>query len=155
LGRKNIFLKVDTEPLGDSLVLPLARVMRDGSGGFVFDPRFIPPCVETAASPTLLWMLQRLLEIMTEKTTKIGRAAPDGRERSWAEFSTRDIANFWLLHTINSALAPLTHHLATKRGHPEELYIEMLRLGGSLCTFAIESHPRTLPKYEHTNLEKC
>ena len=155
IGRKNIALKVDTEALGDSLVLPLARIVRDGAGNFVYDPRYIPPCVETGGSPTLLWMLQRLIEILQEKSSKISRTGPDGKERSWSEFSTRDIANFWLLHTVNSALAPLTHHLLTKRGHPEELYVELLRLGGALCTFAIESHPAMLPKYDHTNLEKC
>jgi type VI secretion system protein ImpJ len=155
IGRKNISLKLETEALGDAVTLPLARIMRDGSGNLVYDPRFIPPCVESSASPALMHMLQRLVEIMTEKSSKISRSAPDGRERSWTEFSTRDIANFWLLHTVNSALAPLVHQLQTKHGHPEELFRELLRLGGALCTFALESHPRTLPKYDHTNLEKC
>jgi type VI secretion system protein ImpJ len=42
-----------------------------------------------------------------------------------------------------------------KRGHPEELYTEMARLGGALCTFAIDSHPRAIPLYDHRNLDKC
>src|SRR5262249_991097 len=40
------------------------------------------------------------------------------------------------------------------RGHPEELYRDLLQLGGALCTFAFESHPRALPLYEHRALEK-
>ena len=31
----------------------------------------------------------------------------------------------------------------------------MLKLGGALCTFAFESHPRDLPLYDHRNLRKC
>ena len=31
----------------------------------------------------------------------------------------------------------------------------MLRLGGALCTFALDSHPRTLPLYDHDNLDEC
>ena len=31
----------------------------------------------------------------------------------------------------------------------------MLKLGGALCTFAIESHPRNLPLYDHRDLSKC
>jgi type VI secretion system protein ImpJ len=31
----------------------------------------------------------------------------------------------------------------------------MLRLGGALCTFALDSHPRTLPLYEHLRLDDC
>ena len=44
--------------------------------------------------------------------------------------STRDIANFWFLHAVNTAVAPLRHLLLSKPGHPEELYMEMSRLGG-------------------------
>ena len=43
LGRKNIRLLLDTEAADDVVTLPLARIMRDGSGHFVFDPNFIPP----------------------------------------------------------------------------------------------------------------
>ena len=78
-------------------------------------------------------------------------AAGAGKE---GEFSTREIANFWLLHAVNSALAPLRHLLIAKRGHPEELFIELSRLGGALCTFALDSHPRDLPLYDHRNLSE-
>ncbi len=53
---------------------------------------------------------------------------------------------------MNSALAPLRHLWISKRGHPEELYIEMSRLAGALCTFALDSHPNTLPLYDHLHL---
>jgi len=29
------------------------------------------------------------------------------------------------------------------------------KLGGALCTFALDSHPRELPLYDHMNLEEC
>jgi type VI secretion system protein ImpJ len=31
----------------------------------------------------------------------------------------------------------------------------LLRLGGALCTFALESHPRNLPLYDHLQLDVC
>lgn len=154
LGRKNIELRLDSEPAGDLVKLPIARVMRSGSGEFMLDPNFIPPCVEISASDRLMSLLGRLIEILEEKSSRFSRAAPGGRERSWAEFSTQEIANFWLLHTVNSALAPLRHDYTTKRRHPEGLYREMLRLGGALCTFAFDAHPRDLPLYDHHDLEK-
>lgn len=154
LGRKNISLRLDTEPLEDLVTLPVARITRSGSGQFVFDAAFIPPCLDLGASERLMSMLGRLIDILEDKSARFSRTAAGGRERSWAEFSTREIANFWLLHTVNSALAPLRHIYLAKRGHPEALYREMLRLGGALCTFAFESHPRDLPAYDHRNLEK-
>jgi type VI secretion system protein ImpJ len=157
MGRKNIRLLLDTEPADDLVTLPIARITRDGSGHFVFDETFIPPAVEISASDRLMSMLGRLIDILEEKSSRFSRTAsgPSGSPRSWAEFSTREIANFWLLHTVNSSLAPLRHQYLSKRGHPEELFVEMLRLGGSLCTFAMESHPRDLPLYDHRNLDVC
>ena len=31
----------------------------------------------------------------------------------------------------------------------------MLRLGGALRTFGLDTHPRTLPAYDHKNLDRC
>ncbi|MGH7248505.1 MAG: type VI secretion system baseplate subunit TssK, partial [Pseudomonadota bacterium] len=154
LARKNIRLLLETEPSSDLLTLPIARVTRDGSGQFVFDPAFIPPCVRIDASERLMILLQRLIEILDEKSSMFSLAGK-GDKRSWAEFSTREIANFWLLHTVNSALAPLRHLYLSRRGHPEDLYLELLRLGGALCTFALDSHPRELPLYNHQRLDEC
>ncbi|MBI3278976.1 MAG: type VI secretion system baseplate subunit TssK [Acidobacteria bacterium] len=154
LGRKNIRLLLDTEVGEGELALPVARVMRDFSGHFIYDPSFIPPCVQIGASDRLMTLLQRLVEILEEKSNTLGQGRRSGA-KSWAEYSTRDVANFWLLHTVNSALAPLRHLFLSKRGHPEELYVEMARLGGALCTFALDSHPSSLPLYDHRNLDHC
>jgi len=43
LGRKNIALLLDSELTPGTVSLPIARVARDGSGHFIFDPGFIPP----------------------------------------------------------------------------------------------------------------
>src|SRR2546423_6684197 len=102
LGRKNLRLLVDTEPAGDLLTLPVARVVRDGAGHFMYDPNFVPPVLQIGASQRLMLLIQRLLEILDDKSASISRSA--GASRS--EFSTREIANFWLLHAVNSAQAP-------------------------------------------------
>lgn len=154
LGLKNIELILDTELREGDLALPIARIQRDGAGHYIFDASFVPPCLQFMASTRLMEMLQRLLEILEEKSAMFSRRETTAK-RSWAEFSTREIANFWLLHTVNSALAPLRHLFYSKRGHPEELFTEMLRLGGALCTFALEAHPRELPLYNHDDLGKC
>lgn len=150
LGRKNIALVVDTEPLDGLQSIPIARVTRDHSGNFVYDQTFIPPCLQISGSNHLMGLLHRLVDILDDKCSALAR--PSGK--SLIDFSTRDIANFWLLHTVNTALAPLRHLYLTKRGHPEELYTEMARLGGALCTFKLDSHPRMVPAYDHSNLDR-
>jgi type VI secretion system protein ImpJ len=150
-GRQNLRLLIDTESTEGMVTLPLARVMRGGSGDFVFDPLFIPPCLQISASESLMLMLRRLIEILEEKSAAMSRVPGSS---SFAEFSTREIASFWLLHAVNSGLVPLKHLWASKRSHPRELYLEMSRLGGSLCTFAMDSHPRDLPAYNHDRLDE-
>ncbi|MCS7314014.1 MAG: type VI secretion system baseplate subunit TssK [Bryobacterales bacterium] len=154
LGRKNIRLMTDTEPIEDWVTLPLARVMRDGAGHFVFDPEFIPPCVELSASDRLMMLLKRLVEILEVKSAALARSSRAQPGFS-AGYSAQEVASFWFLHAINSALAPLRHIYLTRRGHPEQLYLELVRLAGALCTFGLESHPRNLPLYDHRHLDEC
>lgn len=153
-GRKNFALFLDEEMPEGAVGLPVARITRDGSGNFVFDPDFIPPCTHIGASERLMRLLGRLIGILEEKSAAMS-AAGSAAGRSWSEYSTRDIAQFWLLHTVNSALAPLRQLNAARRVHPEELFVQLLRLGGALCTFAIESYPRALPLYDHLKLDEC
>jgi type VI secretion system protein ImpJ len=150
VGRKNIRILFETEPPDGMQTLAVGRVTRDHSGRFVPDESFIPPLLTIAGSEGLMALLRRLVDILDDKSTTLAA----GSSRSLHEFSTREIANFWFLHTVNSAVVPLRHLYATKRGHPEELYTEMARLAGSLCTFAIDSHPRAVPHYDHSRLDE-
>lgn len=152
LGRKNIQLVLDTEPFDPSCTLPIARVTRDGKGNFVFDPTFVPPCIQISASERILSLLARLIDILEDKSLVLSRGKKPGASL-WSEYSSSDIANFWMLHTVNAAIPALRHLLRVKKGHPEELYSELARLAGALCTFAIESHPRAVPAYDHKRLD--
>ncbi len=154
LGRKNLRLLIDTEPPGDLLTLPIARVVRDGSGHYAYDPGFVPPVLQISASTRLMAMIKRLIGLLNEKSATVSSGRRTG-SKTGADYSTREIASFWLLHSVNAAIPPLEHLLVAKRGHPEELFVEMSRLAGALCTFALDSHPRDLPAYDHQNLTEC
>jgi len=150
LGRKNIKIVFDNGKNENMVTLPFARVIRDGSGRYAYDPNFIPPCLDVTASDRIMSLLGRLIEILDEKSATFGK-----RTTSWVETASREIGAFWLTHTINSAMAPLRHIYQTRHGHPDILFQEMLRLGGALCTFALDSHPRALPLYNHSKLSEC
>jgi type VI secretion system protein ImpJ len=150
LGRKNIRFLFENEPPGDLIRLPIARVTRSGSGRYIYDPRFIPPCLDITASSRLMSMLQNLLGVLQDRGTSLALSAGEH-----AALSFQELTRFWFLHAINSGVAPLRHLFQTRRGHPEQLFIELSRLGGALCTFALDSHPRNLPSYDHQHLETC
>jgi type VI secretion system protein ImpJ len=151
IGRKNFRLTLDTEPLDDLVALPIARVRRDGAGHFMYDPDYIAPCIQVGASKRLTQILQRLIEILDAKSDSMTRGRRGGAE----EFARQEVASFWLLHAIDSSLPPLRHIAQVKRIHPEHLYVEMSRLAGALCTFALDAHPRSLPTYDHDHPQEC
>jgi type VI secretion system protein ImpJ len=151
LARKNIRLLLDDEVSEEMVPLPIARVQRDGAGHFMLDPEFVPPCLNIGGSDRLMDMIRRLIEILEEKSATL--AHPEGTGARG--FSQQELAKFWLLHCVNSSLPPLRHLYFAKRGHPEELYLAMAQLAGSLCTFRLESDTRKVPLYIHDNLTEC
>jgi type VI secretion system protein ImpJ len=151
LGRKNFRLALDGEGPAEAVSLPLARVRRDRSGDFVYDRSYIPPCLQIGASRPILQMLHRLIEVMEAKASSLASERTQGE--SAADFASEEVASFWLAHAIHSSLATLRHQLEIKSSHPEEVYAELLRLGGALCTFSIDSSPLGLPLYDHDDLE--
>ncbi len=153
-GRKNFRLRLDHEVPEGEVVLPLARIRRDGAGQFVYDPAFVPPCLQIGGSEQLLSLTARLLGILEEKSTAM-ESERRSRGKGLREYAGHEIANFWLLHAVRSGMAPLRHLLELRHAHPEQLYLELSRLAGALSTFALESDPRALPAYDHDRLGDC
>ena len=149
IGRKNLLLLAEAEVNDQFVSLPLLRVTRDGSGHFEADPTFVPPCLSLSASPTLTDMLRRLIDILDEKSTVFTNEQQQRSGVFQAGMSARHVAHYWFLHAINSNVSTLRHFLLSKHVHPQELFREMSRLAGALCTFGLEVHPRSLPAYDH------
>ena len=148
LGLKNIRIVTDAELTPDLQSIPIARVLRDGRGHLIYDEEFIPASLRASASEPLMLLFRRLIDTIGEKSATIARSARR-HGRFEAGTSALDVANYWFLHALHNAIPPLQHLSATKHAHPEELFVELSRLAGALCTFAVDSDPRTLPSYNH------
>jgi type VI secretion system protein ImpJ len=149
IGRKNLMLLAEAELSDQYVSMPLVRITRDGSGRFESDYSFVPPCLSLSASPTLTDMLRRLIDILDEKSAVFANEQQQRAGVFQAGMSARHVAHYWFLHALNSNVSVLRHFLLSKHVHPQELYREMSRLAGALCTFGLEVHPRSLPAYNH------
>ena len=138
----------DQEPRDHMVSLPLLRLRRQAGGAFELDASFIPPCVALQASPALMHMLRRLVEILA---AKVGALHGFHREptKHVIEFRSGDVASFWLLHTASAACAALTHFQHHAGLHPERLYERLLELAGALMTFSKTFTLADLPAYRH------
>ena len=150
-GNKNIILCSEAQLTREDVSFPLARIFRDGKGGFAVDPEFIPPCLRISANENLLQLLKRLIDSLNERIKTVTR----GKRRE-GQFevgsSALDVANYWFLHALCSSVPSLQQHLDAKRSHPEDLYMDLARLAGALCTFSLESNPSDIPAYSHLQL---
>jgi type VI secretion system protein ImpJ len=155
IGRKNLQLLPEAEVTEEYVSLPVVRILRDGSGHYEVDPTFVPPSLSLSASATLTNLLRRLIEILDEKSTVFTQEQQQRNGVFQAGMSARHVAQYWFLHALNSSVSPLRHILLARHLHPQELFREMARLGGALCTFGLEVHPRSLPGYDHRDLGAC
>ncbi len=151
VARKNMRLLAESENREGSSVLRLANVERTPAGTFQLNPRFIPPLVEIGASEYLVGLLRGLVELLSARSTQLSGGRRQ-KNQSLADFTSSDIANFWLLYTVNSNFPVFSHLYESKMGHPEELYAAMVALAGSLTTFSQKMRPRDLPLYVHDSL---
>jgi len=153
IARKNLRLLAANETREGSSSLRIANVQRTEAGAFRLNPRLVPPLLEVRASDYLLGLVNGLLEILSAKSTQLA-AGRRQKNLSLADFTASDIANFWLLYTVNSHIPVLSHLLQGQRCHPEELFSALTALGASLTTFSTTIRPRDLPLYDHLNLSK-
>jgi len=146
--RRCIRVLPDHEPRDHLVSLPLCRLRRNASGRFEHDARFVPPALSLQASPALLAMLRRLIDMLQAKVEALYGFHREPSKHV-IEFRSGDIASFWLLHTASSACAALMHLHQHPGLHPERLYERMLELAGALMTFSKSHSLSDLPAYQH------
>lgn len=146
---RRLRLVADTEARDHLTSLPLLRVRRTGTGSFELDPAFAPPVLSISASPLLVGLLRRTLDMLQAKVDALYGVHREPSKHV-IEFRSGDIASFWLLHTCSSAYAGLSHLFHHPGLHPERLFERLLDLAGALMTFS-RSHGLTdLPAYDHS-----
>lgn len=153
VARKNLRILGENENREGCSALRIANVERTEAGTFRLNPRFIPPLIGIGASDYLVGLLRGLIEILSAKSTQLSGTRRQ-KNQSLADFTASDIADFWLLYTVNSHFPLFSHLYEAKTCHPEELYSAMTALAGSLTTFSPKLRPRDMPVYEHDSLGK-
>lgn len=154
MARKNFRLLVEGEKLEGSSALRIGTVRKTPAGLYTLEPHFVAPLLDLAASDYLVSIARRLVELLSAKSSTLAGTRRQ-RNQSLADFSSSDIANFWLLYSVNTWL-PVFRHLYESPGrHPEALFSAMSGLAGALTAFSGKIQPRDLPRYDHENLGAC
>jgi len=146
VASKNFSLLYGNQNLDGFVKMRIARVVRK-AGAYVLDPAFIAPCLSIASSAYLMKLLRSHLEILISNADSL---SANRRQPGQPLVDT-----FLVLHTLNSFIPELQHIYDIQRGHPEGLWIALLRLAGALATFSKDSNAHDFPQYNHDNLGLC
>jgi len=150
-AKPNLRIIFDDELKDGFTSIKIAELERTVTGKFQISTNYIPPILNVSASQWLTNMLRQIIEILITKSSVLGEQRRQSRA-SLADFTTSEVASFWLLHTVNSAIPTLTHYFYSPLLHPEKLYLKLAELVGELMTFSTESHPKDIVRYEHDDL---
>jgi type VI secretion system protein ImpJ len=151
VARKNLRFMVEGENREGNAALRIANVEKAEGDTFRLNPRFVPPLLDIRASEFVVSLLRGIIEVLAARSSQLSGTRRQ-KNQSLADFTAADIANFWLLYTVNSSFPVFSHLFEAKQGHPEELYSAMAALAGSLTTFSSKLRPRDIPLYDHDNL---
>jgi type VI secretion system protein ImpJ len=154
VARKNLQILAENESREGSVTLGFARILRSQTGSYQLDPDYVPPLINAHAHPLLKSILSNLIELMVTRSSQLSGTRRQ-KNQSLADFTAADIANFWLLYTINSHLPVFRHFLESGNVLPEQLFTEMGAFAGALTTFSLKIAPRNLPAYHHEQLGVC
>jgi type VI secretion system protein ImpJ len=154
VARKNLQILAEGENIEGSVVLGCARVTRSQVGIFQLDSTYVPPLLNVHGSAALKRILSGIVEVLVTRGSQLSGSRRQ-RNQSLADFSSSDVANFWLLYTINTHLPGLRHFLESTNVSPEKLFSDMSELAGALTAFSSKIDPRDLPTYDHQQLGVC
>ncbi len=150
-AKNNLRIIFDDELRDGFTSLKIAELQRTPTGQLKLSDDYIPPILKVSASVWLVNMLRQMVEILITKSGSLGEQRR-ASNASLADFTTSEVAVFWLLHTINSSIPTVSHYFRSPLLHPEKLYLEMGTLVGKLMTFSLEVHPKDIVKYDHDDL---
>jgi type VI secretion system protein ImpJ len=154
VAQRNLRILAEGENREGSVVMGCARILRTEAGKFELDHAYIPPLIDIHAHRSLTRILSGMIELLVTRSSQLSGARRQ-KNQSLADFTASDIANFWLLYTINSHLPALRHMLDTAGIAPEQLYRECSILAGALTAFSTRIGPQDLPVYTHQDLGAC
>jgi type VI secretion system protein ImpJ len=150
-AKSNLRIIFDDELRDGFISIKIAELQRTQTGQLKISEEYIPPILKITANDWLASMVRQVVEILITKGASLAEQRRQSNA-SLADFTTSEVAVFWLLHTINASIPVMSHYFRSPVLHPERLYEEMITLIGQLMTFSLETHPKDIVKYDHDDL---
>jgi type VI secretion system protein ImpJ len=150
-ARPNLRIMFGNERRDGFVALRVAELIRQENGQFVVIDTRVASVLKLSAAPFLEMGVRRVLANIVARQQQL-YAARKGRQNAGADFHATEIRTFLLLQALSAVIPELNHLLDTARVHPEEAYLVLVRLAGTLACFSAEMDPIELPKFNYLEL---
>jgi type VI secretion system protein ImpJ len=136
----------ETEKPGHNSVL-IARIVEVRDKTIVLDETFAPPVLTVQAHAVTGGWIERVIGWVETRLETLSRYASDPSSGGGLQ-----AYDYYMLQVLNREINVLKHYRASKYTHPEQLYVQLLRLSGELATFATKRLAANYPPYNHDKL---
>lgn len=150
-SRPNLRILFGNERRDGFVTLRLAELIRQENGQLVVLDTRVPPVLRLQADPFLAAGVRRVLANIVARQQQLF-ADRRGRQKAGADFHATEVRQFLLLQALSGFVPELNHLLDVPRVHPEEAYLALARLAGTLSCFSAELDPLDLPKFNYLEL---
>jgi len=150
-ARPNLRILFGNERRDGFVTLRVAELIRQENGQFVVIDTRVGSVLNLSAAPVLETGMRRVLANLVARQQQLF-GERKGRQNAGAEFHASEIRKFLQLQVLSAAIPELNHLLDTARTHPEEAYLALVRLAGTLTCFSAEMETIELPKFNYVEL---
>lgn len=153
-----VFWDDEVQDLGDYDVMPITRIEQDGDTARL-QRQFIPPCLNIAASSTLLEQLRQIRDELSGRARQLEIFKPTSVAKT-EDIDANHVSLLMALSVLNRYGPLMNHLLEAPQTHPWQVYGILRQLVGELSTFSDRydmlgetQDGRTLiPAYQHDDL---
>lgn len=150
-ARPNLRILFGDERRDGFVTLRVAELRRQDNGQFIVVDTRVASVLKLSAAPFLEAGLRRVLANIVARQQQLF-AERKGRQNAGAEFHATEIRKFLQLQVLSGVIPELNHLLDTPRAQPEEAYLVLARLAGTLSCFSAEMETTELPKFNYLEL---
>jgi type VI secretion system protein ImpJ len=147
----NIFLMTSRENRDNFYNIKLYEIRKLSDSSFTVSDQYIPPCIHIGASASLVEKIRKITELVQVKA----RIVSDRRKSfnaGIAEFGINDLQGFVFLGILSEFYLLLDLFKKDGSQHPFDIYKELARMYGALCTLTETYEIDSFPTYMHHDL---
>ena len=140
----NLSIQFEHEARQGVYSMAIGRLLYQATGRWVLDHAYIPPVTRVSASDKLVSSIKAIQDAMLAKSLSLSQIHRQRDEVSF-EYASKDLASFWLKHTLHSHYPLIVALLTDKHVSLSRAHRVLSQFAAALMTFSVSYQLTDLP----------